>query len=359
MNFFKVLITKRSITMFSMLIVLMIPLSTAFADQVPSFDFTTPVFGLAAAPDGSLLVADAGAGVVELRHGEGDLIAELPAVTDIAPIGRGDMFAVTGFDPTTETGESEYAHKLFRLSRGSVHEIADFWAFESEVNPDNGEIDSNTYDVEALSGNKVLVADAGGNSLLIVDQKGNVDWVATFPDELVSSENAKNLVGCPNPIPGFEEFCFLPEMFPAQAVPTSVAIGPDGAYYVGELKGFPAPIGESQIWRVEPGTLHAECGSSPACSVVADGFTSIVDLTFGPDGTLYVVELDEASWAAVELQLGGLGGTVNRCDSSTWTCSVVQTGLPMPIAAAVDRQGTVYTAIYSLVSGLAEVIELP
>jgi hypothetical protein len=34
--------------------------------------------------------------------------------------------------------------------------------------------------------------------------------------------------------------------------------------------------------------------------VVADGFTSIVDLTFGPDGTLYDVELDEASWAALE-----------------------------------------------------------
>jgi hypothetical protein len=29
--------------------------------------------------------------------------------------------------------------------------------------------------------------------------------------------------------------------------------------------------------------------------VVLDGLTSIVDLDFGPDGTLYVVELDEAS----------------------------------------------------------------
>ena len=32
---------------------------------------------------------------------------------------------------------------------------------------------------------------------------------------------------------------------PAQATPTSVAIGPYGYYYVGELRAFPGPTGES------------------------------------------------------------------------------------------------------------------
>src|SRR3989337_1650652 len=41
-----------------------------------TFDYATPVFGIATAPDGSLLVADYGAGVVELRKGAGTLIAE-------------------------------------------------------------------------------------------------------------------------------------------------------------------------------------------------------------------------------------------------------------------------------------------
>ena len=168
----------------------------------------------------------------------------------------------------------------------------------------------------------------------------------------------KSLVGCPAPAAGFEFVCDLPAQMPAQPVSTSVAIGPDGAYYVGELKGFPAPTGESRIWRVEPGTLHADCATSPACTVVADGFTSIVGLTFGPDGTLYVVELDEASWAAVEFQLGGLGGTVNVCDVSTWDCTEVATEPPTPIAAAVDRHGTVHVAINSLVPGAAGVIAL-
>jgi hypothetical protein len=332
--------------------------AATIADPVPSYNFATPIFGLAVAPDGSLLVADNGAGVVELRKGEGHLIAELPGVTDVAPIGRGNMFAVTGF------AEGE-AGKLFRVSRGGLRELADLAAFEADVNPDGRAVESNPFDLAALSGGKVLVADAAGNDLLIVDQQGHVDWVATFPNQLVSTANAKHLVGCPNPSPGFEFVCDLPETTPAQAVATSVAIGPDGAYYVGELKGFPGPTGASRVWRIEPGTLHAECGTSSSCTVVADGFTSIVDLTFGPDGTLYVVEIDEASFFAVQLEVFSgipgrtLGGSVNACDSSTWTCTEVATGLPIPTAAAVDHDGTVYVAVSALVPGAAQVIKLP
>jgi hypothetical protein len=333
-------------------------LPATLAAPVLSYDFATPIFGLAVAPDGSLLVADYGAGLVELRKCEGHLIAELPGVTDVAPIGRGDMLAITG-------GQANPASKLFRVSRGGLRELADLAAFETNVNPDGGVIESNPFDVAALSGGKALVADAAGNDLLIIDQQGHVDWVATFPNQLVSTANAKQLVGCPTPPPDFESVCDLPEMVPTQAVATSVAIGPDGAYYVGELKGFPGPTGVSRVWRIEPGTLHAKCGTSPACTVVADGFTSIVDLTFSRDDTLYVVEIDEASFFAVQLEvffgLPGrtLGGTVNACDSSTWSCTEVATGLPIPIAAAVDRAGTIYTAISALVPGAAQVITLP
>lgn len=321
------------------------------AAPVASYNFATPIFGLAVAPDGSLLVADAGAGVVELRKGKGNLIAALPGVTDIAPVGRGNMFAVTG---ASNDPNDALAKKLFRVSGGKVREIADLGAFETNVNPDGGNIDSNPFDVETLSGNKVLVADAAGNSLLIVDQHGNVDWVATFPTELVSTANFKQIIGCPNPAPA----CGLPPMIPAEAVATSVAIGPDGAYYVGELKGFPAPTGESRVWRIEPGTRYAQCGISPACTVVADGFTSIIDLAFGPDGTLYVVELDEASWFAVE-NGAGIGGTVNACNSSTWACNELATGLQMPTAVAVSKDGKVYATVLSLVPGAAKVITLP
>jgi len=130
------------------------------------------------------------------------------------------------------------------------------------------------------------------------------------------------------------------------------------SYYVGELKGFPAPTGESRVWKIKPGTRHATCGSSEDCEVFADGFTSIIDLAFGPDGTLYVVELDEASWFAVEI--GAItGGTVNACDTSTGACAEVATGLPIVTAATVSKDGTVSVVINGLVPGAVAIRTLP
>jgi len=314
----------------------------------------TPVFGLTTAPDGSLLVADAGSGIVGIRKGSSTQIAQLIGVTDVAAIGLGNMFAVTsvGFG-----GDG----RLYRVSRGSTLEIADLLAFETEVNPDGGVVDpdpsfnTNPFDVAALTGGIALVADAAANALLIADQSGNVDWIATLPNEVVSTANAKQIFGCPGSGAGI---CFAPAAIPAQGVATSIAIGPDGAYYVGELKGFPAPKGESRVWRINPWARHAVCGSSPDCQVVADGFTSIIDLTFGPDGTLYVVELDEESWLAMEFGQG-TGGSVNACNTSTWSCAQIATGLNMLMSATVGRDGTVYVLTNALIPGAAQISTLP
>jgi hypothetical protein len=128
---------------------------------------------------------------------------------------------------------------------------------------------SNPFDLARLNGHATLVADAAGNSLLSVDGTGKIDWVASFP-----------------------------EQGGIQPVPTSVVVGPDGAYYVGELTGAPFPTGLSRVWRIKPGTRHAACGtsfpSSSACSIVATGLTAIIDLQFGPDGRLYVAQFDDA-----------------------------------------------------------------
>ena len=123
---------------------------------VSSYEFATPIFKLAVGPDGSLLVADAGAGIVELRNGVGSLVAELAGVTDVGPIGRGDMFALRGGGPGLTTGA------LFRVSRGSTRLIADLYQFEADNNPHPTAVDSNPFEVEAVNGGDALVADAGG-----------------------------------------------------------------------------------------------------------------------------------------------------------------------------------------------------
>ena len=330
----------------------------AAAGAKAQVDFASPLFGLATAPDGSLLVADAGQGVVAIKHGASTLAAPLPGITDVGAIGNGSFYATTGL------GDAETGARLWRVSNGRVAEVADLGAFETAVNPDGIEPpDSNPFDLAVLNGGGVLVADAGGNSILYVDNRGAVDWVVTLPTELESTANAKSLVGCPNVADPEHAFvCGLPEQIPTQPVATSVAIGPDGAAYVSELKGFPGPLAASRIWRVEPGTFHAACGTDPGCEVVADGFTSIVDLSFGPDGTLYVTEIDESSFLAVELGgAGSTGGTVNACGWGSFPldCEAIATGLSMPTATTVGGDGTLYATIRSLVPGMADVVRLP
>jgi hypothetical protein len=106
-------------------------------------------------------------------------------------------------------------------------------------------------------------------------------------------------------------------------------------------------------------TVNPECGSGPDCVLVFDGgFTSIIDLTFGPDGSLYVAELDEASWAAVEILQAPTGGTINACDIATLTCGEVASGIPILTAITFGKDGTLWATRNALTPGQAEVFEV-
>lgn len=157
--------------------------------------------------------------------------------------------------------------RLLRIRRhGPPQRIADIWAFERDVNPDatvgNPAIDSNAVDV-LLDRWRFVVADAGGNAIDVVRPWGSVSNLAVFPNRLVE---------------------FGAGQIPMQAVPTSVELGPDHQYYVGQLTGFPFPVGGANVYRVDP--------RSGEVGVFANGFTNIMDLAFGRDGTLYVLEID-------------------------------------------------------------------
>lgn len=327
--------------------------AASHAKQGPKTDdsgFSSPLFGLTTAPNDDILVADAGAGIASLSG----LEIPLPGVTDISPIGRSSHWASTGagMDPQSDTGQG-----IYRSSQGKATLVANLFAFEEANDPD-GIVDSNPFDVQSLGGNAALVADAGGNDLLRIDKQGNVNVLAVFPNEVVSTANIKALFGCPE---GPPNFCGLPDMMPAQAVPTSIAIGPDGHYYIGELKGFPAPAGASNIWKVAPGASWAECGTSPDCvKVFEGGFTSIIDLAFDANGTLYVAELDELSWFAVEFLSPDAiaGGTINACNVSDLTCTEVATGVPILTAITFDKDGSLWATQNSLIPGLAEIINI-
>jgi hypothetical protein len=154
-----------------------------------------------------------------------------------------------------------------KIKRNEWSLFADVLANEAAANPDGTDIDSNPTGI-VRQGEGYLVADAGGNAVVRASHKGTFTTIAVLPP---GSALAPPFLGLP---PGTE--------IPTDAVPTSVVRGPDGAYYISQLTGFPFEKGDANIWRVVP-------GQDP--TVYASGLTNLTDLAFAPDGSLYAVEI--------------------------------------------------------------------
>jgi hypothetical protein len=317
------------------------------------------VYGLATTPNGELQVADASSGVLAFANGKATLLAAFPGASDVAPIGMGSWWVVRGSADGAQFTDN--GQGVYRISRGKVRKLANLFEFEVANDPvapgANGLPESNPFDIEALDGETALVADAAGNDLLRVTDEGEVSVVATFPYEMVPTANFKALLGCPG---SGAPACAAGDLMPAQPVPTSITVGPDGYYYVGELKGIPAPVNESRVWRIAPDASWAACPDAD-CELLYDGgFTSIIDLAFGPDGLLYVLEMDEASWFAGNVNPPALqGGTINACDAGGGGCAVVASGLVLPTALTFGKDGTLYSTLFALIPGMATVVEIP
>jgi sugar lactone lactonase YvrE len=239
---------------------------------------------------GKALVAESGDGTLaRLRGGknQASVLATLPNAVDVALTGKGwESYVATG--GLEEGTPPPTAQKLYHVSSaGRTELVADIAAYQT-TDPDpynvaDSPAESNPNGLALLSHGRILVADAANNDLLLVDARGHITTLARLKPELVPFPS-----GYPfGPPPG--------TLVPAEAVPTAVAVGPDGAYYVSELKGFPFATGTSRIWRIDPGSVGATCDPAAdqtgPCRTVERGFTAVLDLAFGADGTMYVLEM--------------------------------------------------------------------
>ena len=230
--------------------------------------------------------------------------------------------------------------KLLKVNLHGIKAVADFPRFEEANNPDQGggvppgepgAIDSNPNGLLVRHGAQ-LVTDAGGNDLLKVDHKGRISVVAVFPPRLVPA---------PPGIPG------LPPELPMQAVPTSVVKGPDGAYYVGQLTGFPFPPGGANVFRVVPG--HAP-------KVFAGGFTNIIDIAFDKRGRLYVLEI--ATDGLLNTPEGELPtGRLVRVNKDGSRTTLASEGLAAP-GGFVLGHGAAYITNNSILSDAGQVVKV-
>jgi sugar lactone lactonase YvrE len=132
---------------------------------------------------------------------------------------------------------------------------------------------------------------------------------------------------------------------PVQAVPTSVTVGPDGAYYVGQLTGGPYPVGGASVWRVVPGEDPTE---------YATVFTNVVGLGFAPDGTLYVAEMVHEGLMTLFAGTGAPPiGAVLSVPPGGGAPTMVATGEQLMALGGldVDGDGNVYVSTGSLGPG--------
>ena len=236
-----------------------------------------------AGPEGEVCFGRSGA-VTRIRYGhQKRVVTGLPSLagrdggeatgpSDVAVSRRGRVSFTIGLgaDPDLRKRVRPLSGmaKLYELSYGP-RAVADLGAYEKKANPDRvSSPDTNPYGL-AVTRDARYVVDAGGNTLLRVSDRGRVSTVAVFRQRTVLA---------PAGTPGVRAGARVP----MQAVPTSVVRGPDGAWYVGELTGFPFPAGQARVYRVVPG--HRP-------TVYATGLTNVIDLAFGPRGRLYALEL--------------------------------------------------------------------
>jgi hypothetical protein len=329
--------------------------------------------GLAFAPNGALFVAEAGLGgdgpcfvspegescfghsgsVTRIgKAGQRRFLPRLPSYAGVdgtAGIGPSDvafgknrrMYVTVGLGLDLDVSKTlPELHEMGELVSTKVHRkywhptsqprtVADLAAFEDRFNPTGDEENVNPNSVLSTRHGRV-VADAGANDLLKVTKHGRVKVLATFPNRMV---DAPDFLGLP---PGTK--------LEMDAVPTSVAKGPDGAYYVGQLTGFPFPVGGAKVYRIEP-------GKKP--KVYASGFTNIIDIGFDHRGRLHVLEIFTNGFLSEDPT-----GALIRVGRDGRQHVVMSEGLVTPGGLAI-RGGSAYVSNCSICGSGGEVLRIP
>jgi DNA-binding beta-propeller fold protein YncE len=245
-------------------------------------------------------------GMFSLAGQGGPFAAGLHGVS-VAP--DGTVFGVTGSATPRDLAGMPPAvrskvGRLFRASGGAFSAVARVDKLEHRRNLDNvkGDKNSNPYAVLALADRQIVV-DAGANAVLEV-RDGKVSLLALIPNR----RNGKR-----------------------QSVPSSIALGPGGDYYVGELAESSGK-GKARVWRIPAGGGTA--------TVYRSGFTTISGVAFDSAGNMFVTEM------FVNRQFGGRVVRVTPDGGRTVLAGVRK--LTAPTGAAVDSTGAVYVSNFSV-----------
>ncbi|MDI1461056.1 ScyD/ScyE family protein [Catellatospora sp. KI3] len=235
------------------------------------------------------------------------------------------------------TGGAHLAHLLELRPGGSGTPFADMLAFEAANNPDGpygGVVDSNPWGLVSLDDGRTIVTDAASNDLVTVSATGQVSLLAVVP---------------PSQVPA-PPFLGLPAgtLITSQSVPTGIVRGPDGAFYFGQLTGFPFPVGGANVFRIT---------AAGALSTYATGFTNVIDVAFDRRGRLLV--LSYAKDGLTSTLPGALPvGSLTRINADGTRQELAAGQLLAPGGLAVGPDDAIYVANNSVTAGQGQILRI-
>jgi hypothetical protein len=322
--------------------------------------------GLAFGPDGRLYVAEAGNGGTEClppQHEEEQCIGFTSGVSSIdAHDGHkviSGEFSIAGKDGSAATGIDGISFDndggLFAIETGSTDIVPQS---SPEVSPP-------TLEKARAQIGRLLELRPGGRGLTTIANVGHFDFQWSFehkefvpeqfpdanpygvyaaPNERFVVDAASNTLDEVRGDGSVRVLAFFPNPPHSDAVPTCVARGPDGAFYVGELTGGGNGPGASKVWRVVEGQKQPQEWAS--------GLTAVTGCGFGSDGRFYATEF---STLGFESFAPGTGALVRVPPHSTAPIPVVSntpghadSPLSFPNGFAAGPNGGIYVSNWSI-----------
>ncbi|HMQ30360.1 MAG TPA: ScyD/ScyE family protein [Chloroflexaceae bacterium] len=258
---------------------------------------------------------------------------------DVAAISANELYVVIGLGGTPAVREAlgpgaALLGHIVRVSPGGApRAMADLAAFDAANDVDGAGADSNPYAL-ALRSDRLFAVDAGANTLVAVNGDGSAQVSVMLPARAAAAPPFLD----PQP-PGGQ--------IPMQSVPSSSAVGPDGAVYVGELTGFPFPAGGANVYRI---------GANGEAELYASGFTNIIAIDFDRQGNLYVLEIArDGLLAAVDGPPTGRLVRVARGGGAH--TELASTGLIAPAGLLVGN-GYAYVSNFGVFPGEGQVVRV-
>ncbi len=236
-----------------------------------------------------------------------DVVTDLPNIGlygGVEMLGAASMAVLNDEVYEVSAGHMTVSPPLSRVNTadGTLETFADIGKFNDD-NPtpaSNGDAVpmGNPYDIAILAGG-FAISDGNYNRVIYVSATGEMSLLAQW-------ENSPVTVG--------------------------IGTGPDGNLYVSQFSPAPYAAGTGRIDMVTP--------EGEVTEGVVSGLTTPIDVAFGPDGTMYILQY-AAEFSAEMLRYIPFGGEVQRVNPDGTTTPVL-TNLVFPTSLTVGPDGVLY-----------------